>query len=237
MFKINGIDKTVLVIGDTHLPYSHPQYIEFLSHLKDKHKPDIIIHIGDEIDSHAISFHKSDSSLFNADAELDNAIIELQEGLHKLFPKMDLVESNHGSLIFRRLKAEGIPIRHLKPLNELYETPLWAWHEDILLSTKQGPVYLCHGKAAGYGKLCKEMMCSSIQGHHHSKQEITYHKSITGVRFNAFTGCLVDDESMAMAYARNNLPKSLLGSIIIDKNGTPIIERMRLDRSNRWIRE
>ena len=86
--RINAFSKKVLIIPDTHIPYSHPDYIKFLSYLKDKYKPEIVCHLGDELDYHAISFHDSDSSLFSADKELDKAIIELQEGLHKLFPKM-----------------------------------------------------------------------------------------------------------------------------------------------------
>ncbi|MEE4244541.1 MAG: metallophosphoesterase [Kangiellaceae bacterium] len=233
-YKINAIGKTVLVIPDTHIPYSHPDYIRFLASIKRFYKPDIVIHLGDELDYHAISFHDSDSSLLAADDELDKAIIELQEGLHKLFPKLYLLESNHGSLVYRKMKANGLPIRVLKPLAELYETPKWSWHHDILLITKQSPVYMCHGKAAAYGKLAKEMGCSAIQGHYHGKFEITWHRTAMGSRFNAFAGCLVDEDSMAMAYARNNLPKPVLGAMLIDKAGLPYLLKMKLDTKGRW---
>ena len=138
MFFLNGKRKNILIISDTHIPYSHPDYILFLTAVKKKYKPHIIIHIGDELDYHAISFHDSDSSLMSADMELDKAIIELQEGLAKLFPKMYLLESNHGSLVYRKLKHHGIPIRVLKDLPELYETPTWSWHFEIVLDTLMG---------------------------------------------------------------------------------------------------
>lgn len=235
--KINAVDKTILIIPDTHAPYSHPDHISFLKAVKEKYNPDIACHLGDEVDYHAISFHDSDSSLPNADQELDNAIIELQEGLHKLFKKMYLLESNHGSLAYRRCKHHGLPIRMLKDLPELYETPLWSWHHDILLLTSNGPIYLCHGKSAAYGKLAKEMGCSAIQGHYHGKFEVTWFKTAMATRFNAFCGCLVDEDSMAMAYARNNLPKPILGCMVIDKNGLPIMIKMKLNNQGRWIKE
>lgn len=232
-YKINAFNKSVLIIPDTHIPYSHPDYIKFLKYLKEKYAPDIAIHLGDELDYHAISFHDSDSSLLSADMELDNAIIELHEGLHRLFPKLYLLESNHGSLVYRKMKSNGLPIRVLKPLHELYETPLWTWHHDILLLTNHGPVYFCHGKSSTYGKLAKEMGCSAVQGHYHGKFEITWHRTATGSRFNAFAGCLVDEDSMAMAYARNNLPKPVLGAMFIDGNGIPRLLKMKLNNEGR----
>ena len=81
----------MLVISDLHLPYAHPDWFPFLKDIKDKFKPKIILNAGDEVDGHAISFHDSDSSLFNADAELDKAIDEIQ-GLKELFPKMEVLK-------------------------------------------------------------------------------------------------------------------------------------------------
>ena len=237
MKKINGTGKKILIIPDTHIPYSHLDYIKFLKYLKQKYSPDIAIHLGDELDYHAISFHDSDTSLLSADMELDKAIIELQEGLHKLFKKLYLLESNHGSLVTRKMKHMGVPIRVLKSMQDLYGTKDWSWHHEILLLTKQGPVYLCHGKSSAYGKLAKEMGCSAIQGHFHGKFEITWHKTATGSRYNAFAGCLVDENSMAMAYAKNNLPKPILGAMLIDEHGLPRLLKMKLNAKGRWDEE
>lgn len=223
MKKLDVRNKRVLFISDTHVPYSVSGYLDFLRELKHKFKPEIVIHIGDELDYHAISFHDSDVDLFSAGHELDRAIIELQEGLIKLFPKMYLLESNHGSLIFRRMKHAGVPVRVLRPLEDLYEAPLWEWHDDMLLRTNQGRVYLCHGKSGVYGKMPKEMGASCVQGHFHGKFEITYHKTVLGTRFNMFIGCLVDEKSLAMAYGKNHLPKPILGTGGLKANGEPIL--------------
>lgn len=233
-YKINGMGKRILIVPDTHIPYSHPDYLKFLKRIKDIFDPEIVIHLGDELDYHAISFHDSDSSLLSADMELDQAIVEIQEGLHKLFPKMYLLESNHGSLVYRRMKHHGVPVRTLKSLEELYETPLWTWHHDILLLTENGPTYFCHGKSKAYGKLCKEMAANAVQGHFHGNFEITWHRSSLMSRYNMFVGCLVDEDSMAMAYARNNLPKPIHGCGLINERGMPQLIRMRLNAEGRW---
>jgi hypothetical protein len=227
-------NKRVLIIGDQHIPYSHPDYINFLKALNDHFKPQVIINAGDELDYHAISFHDSDQELLGAADELNRSIIELQEGLHKLFPKMYLLSSNHGSLIYRKLKKHGIPISTLKPLKDLYETPNWTWHHEVILKTNRGDVYGCHGKTGTYAKMPKEMGMSCFQGHFHGKAEVTWHRTATRDNFNMFVGCLVDENSMAMAYGRNNLPKPILASAVIDDTGSPYVIRMNLDENGRW---
>ena len=103
------IYKSVLIVSDTHLPFAVPELIPFLKLLKKKYKPDRVIHIGDEVDKHAMSFHDSDPDLPSAGDELKLSIPIIQE-LEKMFPKMDLLDSNHGSLIYRRALKHGIPI-------------------------------------------------------------------------------------------------------------------------------
>ena len=58
--------KSVLIISDTHIPYHHQDLIPFLKDLKNIMKPDKVIHIGDELDKHALSFHDSDPDLPSA---------------------------------------------------------------------------------------------------------------------------------------------------------------------------
>lgn len=223
MLEIDARGLRVLAVSDTHLPYSKKGYLGFLSKVNDKFKPDIVIGMGDELDFHGMNFHGHDTDLYSAGHELDRAIDELQNGLHKIFPKMYLLESNHGSMVLRRAKHHGIPIRTLKPLPDLYGTPGWSWHEHILVQTNAGPVYFCHGQSGSYGKLVKEVGASTVQGHFHGKFEITYHRSALTTRFSMFVGCLIDADSLAMAYGRNHAVKPILGSGGIDRNGHPLL--------------
>lgn len=223
MLKLDARGKRVLFISDTHIPYSVSGYLSFLSDLKEKFKPDIVIHGGDEVDYHAISFHKSHAELYSAGHELDKAIIELQEGLHKLFPKLYLLESNHGSLVYRRLKHEGIPIRHLKPLHELYETPLWSWHEKILLKTNSGKVLVSHGRSATAGVWSKGAGMSTVEFHYHTKFHVTHFQSEERSWFSMHCGCLADKASMAMAYANTNIAEFINGTGALRADGQPVL--------------
>jgi hypothetical protein len=223
MLRLDARGKRVLFISDTHIPYSVHGYLQFLKDIKDKFKPDIVIHGGDEVDYHAISFHKSVGELFSSGHELDKAIIEIQEGLHTLFPKMYLLESNHGSLVTRRLKFEQIPVRVLKPLNELYETPLWEWHEKILLKTNKGKVLVSHGMSGVPMAWAKMTGCSTVEFHYHTKFHVTYFQSMNGQRYSMHCGCLADRDSMAMAYAKSNMAEFINGTGAIDENGGPFL--------------
>jgi hypothetical protein len=114
------IYKSVLIISDTHIPYHVPELMDFLKLLKKKYKPDRVIHIGDEVDKHAMSFHDSDPDLPSAGDELKLSLPIIKE-LEKMFPKMDLLDSNHGSLVFRRAFKHGIPKAYIKKYNDFLE--------------------------------------------------------------------------------------------------------------------
>jgi hypothetical protein len=230
LITLDARNKRVLFISDTHIPYSVDGYLNFLKDLKEKFKPEIVIHGGDELDYHAISFHKSDASLFSAGHELDQSIIEIQEGLHRLFPKLYLLESNHGSLIFRRLKFEGISLRHLKPLHELYETPLWEWHDKIILRTRKGKVAVSHGMSGIACAWAKTTGMSTVEFHYHTMHHITKMKSLGRESFSMHCGCLADQEKMAFAYAKANLKEFINGTGGLYADGEPVLFPYRKEK-------
>jgi len=236
MKTINAKGKRVLFIGDLHIPYMHKDAFKFLKAIKKKYRPDIVICGGDELDNSAISFHSTDVELFSAGHELERSIeiIHQKDGLHELFEDLILLESNHGSLHLRKAKSDGLPIHYLKSYQDIYETPKWKWYDDIILKTKLSDVYLCHGKSSLYNKQAREMGMSCIQAHFHSKFEVTWSKTALAERFNAFSGCLIDQKSLAFAYSRTNLPQVIHGSIVISKEGYPRLIKMNLKKNGRW---
>lgn len=236
MTNITTIDakgKAVLLIGDSHLPYEHKDYRKFCHEVKKRYKCEIDIHVGDYEDQHAISFHDSDAELFSAGHELER-VIEKTELWKKSFPKMITLDSNHGSLVIRRMKRHGVPIAHLKSLKEIYNTPKWQWVNDIFIETKIGRVYGTHGKSSAYNKLAREVGCHAFQGHHHGKCEVTWANSVFNQRFNMFVGCGVDRDSLAMAYGRNNIPQPILACGVLSKHGYPRNILMNLTKTGEW---
>jgi hypothetical protein len=237
MKKICAKDRRILVIPDTHAPFEHPDTIRFLSAIKDKYleESSLIMHLGDEVDGNQISFHDKDPDIrFSPCTELE-AAIEFIQKLYKLFPKVYLCESNHGSLVYRRQKYAGLPRHVMKSYQEILGTPNWTWAEEYWVETNLGGVYLCHFRTSTSGRLSKEMgSYGSVSGHVHSRFETVWSTNGTQTRFDVFSGCLVSRQSMAFAYGKLNLPKPVLGCLLISSRGQPTLIRMMTKKNDRW---
>lgn len=232
----NKIYNSIMVLSDMHHPYSHPDLLPFVTAVKEKYRPDKIVCIGDEVDFHALSFHDSDPDLDSAGTELKQAIRQLQP-LYKLFPNVTVVDSNHGSMVYRKGLASGIPKAALRAYREVLQAPNgWNWTPDCIYRTPLGPVYFCHGKSATPGRLASLYGMSTVQGHYHEKAQICFISTPERLLFDAHTGCLADDKSLALGYNKVNAKRPIV-SLIVIVNGIPQIIPMVLQRGGRWVRK
>lgn len=238
MLKLDCTGIDILIIPDQHFPYHHPDTFAFLEAIKKKYfsnGPFVTINLGDEIDHHNLSFHEKELGAPSASDELKDAKIFIKE-LEKIFPKQYVLESNHGSLLYRRAKHHGIPLEYFKTYKEVLETEKFSWHEDILTKTKMGMVYFCHGKSSAIGRIVKELGCSSVQGHFHTRASINWFETVMGSRFCMYAGCLVDRDRYAFRYARANIPRFIVNVSRISKYGYPHLIKMELDSNGRWTK-
>lgn len=227
-----------LWIGDTHAPYVHTDALDFLSCVKKNlFSPKTRVgHVGDEVDGHSWSFHKNDPDLMNPTAEFNAAFDWIQE-LAKVFKKVDLLESNHGSLHVRRQKDAYLPRQILRTYNEMWDVPkTWRWHMDFTFKLKSGLLcYAHHGKTANVAKLAQSMGMCALQGHYHEKMGVAYWANPLNLFWAAQSGCLIDHKSLAFAYNNTNLKRPLLGSLgIVD--GLAVSIPMVLNKRGRWVR-
>ena len=82
--------------------------------------------------------------------------------------------------------------------------------------------------------LASQYGMSTVQGHFHEKAQITYISTPEKLMFDAHTGCLADDDSLALGYNKIN-PKRPIVSILVIVNGVPQLIPMILDKKSRWI--
>ena len=227
----------IAVLGDIHSPWFHPDCPKFVQAIEKKYSPDKWISIGDEIDNHAISYHEHDPNLPSPAVELEAAIKKMQ-WLYRLAPEMDILESNHGSLVYRKAKSAGLPKHVLKSYRDILQAPPgWKWHFELTQKMSDGNlVYFHHGKTGKQGSLSQTQSMCSVQGHFHERFHITYWANSKGLYWDCHTGCLIDWKSLAMVYAKNNLKRPIIGSLIII-NGHPRLLPMILNRSGRWTGE
>lgn len=226
-------NRRILVISDTHAPYHHKDTIRFLKAIKDEYAPDRIIHIGDEIDNHAMSYHDHSPDLFSAGEELRQAR-EVIWQIEDMFPKVDVLESNHGSLWYRKAKTHGIPREALKTYEEILKTKKWKWHMELIVRLPNGqPCYFHHGRSANVLTASQHYGMSFVQGHYHEKFCVQYWGTSERLNWGMNVGCLVDDDSIAMEYNNSNLKRPIIGcGMIIDSQ--PKLMPMVLKSNGRW---
>jgi|TARA_E500000305_G_scaffold100327_1_gene93131 hypothetical protein len=224
-----------LIISDLHFPYAHKDSLPFLKAVKSWLKPDRVVNIGDEVDYHAISFHDKDPDLDNATQELLKAREDIKK-LEKLFPKMDLLHSNHGSLVFRKRKYYGLPDYIIKDYPDILDVNKknWKWHDKLILHDKYGSYYFVHNMNKDPLKSSMAIGMNFIQGHYHTDFQIKYWSSPEALKWGLSVGCLIDKDSLAFAYSRVNIRRPILGCAYIE-DGIPNLIPMVLEKGNRWI--
>lgn len=220
----------ILFISDMHIPYHHVGLLPFLEGLKARYEPTRVICVGDELDKHAMSFHDSDPDLPSAGDELQKALPIIQE-IHRLFPVMDLIDSNHGSMVYRKAKHHGIPRHYLRGYNEVLEVGKgWVWYNDLTLDMEpfgKPDVYVHHGKSKQAAKTSQAMSMSHVCGHYHESFAIEYWANPKGLYYGMNVGCLIDDDALAFAYNNSNLKRPIVGTGLIIE-GIPVLEAMEL---------
>lgn len=227
-------NKKILVISDMHLPYQHKDAIKFLAEIKKEFKPDTIISIGDLLDGHALSFHDSNPDLFSAGHELKKAK-EYVRQLEDLFPKLVEVDSNHSSLIYRRALKHGLPREYLKDYGDFLETKKWQWVDDLTLTMSNGQrCFFTHGRSADILKVSQTMGMSAVQGHYHTKFLISWWANPDNLFFSMNVGCMINQKSLAFAYAKNFKTRFIIGCGIII-NGIPRLLPMVLNAKGDWV--
>ncbi len=233
--KVGYDNSRILLISDMHIPYHHQDTIPFLLHLKEKYRPTRVICLGDEVDGHALSFHDSDPDLPSAGDEIRQALPVIAE-LFKIFPKMDILESNHGSLVWRKAKVFGIPKHYIKSYNEVLGVDSgWKWSFDLTVDLPNGQkCYMHHGKTSNIIQLSQQMGMNASQGHYHETFKIDYWGNSTGLYWGMQCGCLIDDDKLAFNYNNVNIKRPIIGTgLIIDS--IPVLEPMILDKEGRWV--
>ncbi len=216
------------IIGDTHIPYELDGYLAFCKRMFKKHEVNKVVHIGDLVDHHALSFHDSEPMLKGANGEL----IDAREALrpwYKAFPKLTLILGNHDLIPARQLKKVGMDSEvWMRPLQEVYDMPPgWVLRDELLLDN----VLYHHGYTAmgvnGYRNDAILRQCSTVSGHAHGNMGIAYTACDRAKVFGMAVGCGIDRKAMAYVYGRHFKYKPLVGCGIV-LNGKPIIEAMDL---------
>tara|TARA_A100001011_G_C14285815_1_gene833659 strand:- start:46 stop:756 length:711 start_codon:yes stop_codon:yes gene_type:complete len=209
-------ESRILVIGDLHCPFDLDEYFDFCKETYDKWNCNQTIFIGDVIDNHYSSYHETSSDGLGGADELELAVERLHR-YYKEFPKADVILGNHDRMVMRKAQTSSIPSKWIKSYKEVLEVPTWKFIERI----EYDGVQYIHGEAGTARTKSKADMQSTVQGHLHTQ---AYSEFSVGRNFKIFgtqTGCGIDFESYAMAYAKAG-KKPAIGCAVILGGHTPI---------------
>lgn len=219
---IGGNPKNVLVIGDPHEPFCKDGYLEFCREMQEKFNCGTVIHIGDAVDNHAISYHEKDVSGMSAGTEF-NLAKEKMKRWYYTFPNVRVCIGNHDALPFRKVFTAGLPKEWLKSYEELLEAPkTWKWdfvhqHEGVIYQHGTG----LSGEMASVNA-ARENRQSTVIGHLHTVCNTRFLASYKDLIFGASVGCGIDHTKYAFAYGRENTRKPVLACCVVLDGKTPI---------------
>ena len=219
----------VLVIGDTHFPCAVDGYIDFLVDCKKDWQCDRVVHIGDLVDNAALSFHLKKPQHKNPLDEYNKAMKQVRE-LTKAFPYCDLMLGNHDVLPYRWAKEVGIPEEMMRDFKSIFKLPKnWRVHERYGQKVIDGVIYQ-HGDRGRSPAIsaAKQEFSSVVQGHFHSKSEISFYANASDRIFGMQVGCGVDWKHSQMEYGIKFTAKPIISCGIVIDGNTPIIEPMLL---------
>lgn len=209
-----------LIIGDTHSPFIHRDYLDFCVETKRKYGCRRICHVGDVGDFHSISFHDQDPDGMAGGLELTT----LRKGLKswvKAFPEVDGALGNHDALAMRKAYANGIPAAYMRGFNEVLGLPR-KWRFDF--EWVYGNWRLTHGTgSSGHDaafKVAVSHRISTAQGHIHTAAGVKFHASSKDILWGMQVGCGIDRKAYAFNYGRDFKDKPILGCGVVLENGT-----------------
>ncbi|KKM22340.1 hypothetical protein LCGC14_1626370 [marine sediment metagenome] len=214
----------VLVIGDTHAPCTHPGYLDFCMDLYEQWDCDQVMHIGDVVDNHAVSFHAAHPECPGPIDEYELALENVQEW-YRAFPEARICIGNHDERLIRLAETVHIPAKFLRNYEEIWETPNWIWDYEHIIDD----VYYFHGTGNGgihpAFNAMKKMLMSVVMGHLHTASGVKWCANPQRRIFGMDTGCGIDDKAFAFAYGKHMKQRSMLSAgIVLD--GIPFHEVM-----------
>ena len=205
----------VLIIGDLHLPFEKDGYLEFCKEQEEKYNCGTVIHIGDLIDKHAISYHEHDPN-GNSIGDEHKLALEKAKKWYKAFPNVKICIGNHDALPFRKAFTAGLPSNWLKSYQEMFESPkTWEWKFTHQI---KGVIYQ-HGTGLS-GEMAsincaRENRQSTVIGHLHTVMNTRFLASYKDLIFGMSVGCGIDHTKYAFAYGKENTRKPVIACVVV----------------------
>jgi len=220
------------IIGDSHEPVSRVGYLDFCTDTFQEYHCDTIVHVGDVVDWHGISFHARQPECPGVKDEFQLAYDCVQKW-KKRFPVLKWCIGNHDERPARLARTVNIPEFMLKPYNEIWDVPEWEYDFEFIIDD----VLYKHGTGTSgvhpAWNLMNKSKMSVVMGHCHSRAGVKWSVNPRARFFAVDTGCGVDDRTFQFAYGRHYAERSVLSCAVID-DGQPISIAMKCGTGEKY---
>lgn len=205
------------IIGDTHLDVSRPGYLQFCADtLLETYDCDTIVHIGDLVDWHGISFHVRQPECPGVRDEYELAKATVAEWKYN-FPEVLWCIGNHDERPARLAQTVAMPEFMIKPYKDLWDVPEW----EVDFEFEIDGILFRHGTGCGgihpAWNLMHKVMKSVVIGHCHSRGGVKSSCN-NGKRFFAMdVGCGINEREYQFAYGKHIPERPFLScGVVID---------------------
>jgi predicted phosphodiesterase len=224
-----AVEKPIGVFGDPHIPFDHPNYLQFVIDTFKHYRVGRVVCVGDLVDHHALSRFLSETCAKGSYDELDMAIERVQ-AYTKAFPKVNMCLGNHDEIPYRQAATVGIGRRYMKSFHEILELPkTWILDEEFIINNvlfKHG--INCTGKDGALNTAINERM-STVIGHSHSHGGCKYSANKRNLIFGMNVGCGINVTAYAFAYGKNSKFRPTLGCGIVFNESNAIFVPMGIE--------
>ena len=205
----------ILVIGDTHEPFSHPNYLQFCKDQYEKYGCKSVVHVGDLADNHYPARHDTETDAMGGTQEYIQTKKKIKRWVDT-FPKLHYCLGNHDRIPERQAHKMGLSSGFLKSFSEQWDLPS-TW--DVATEHIIGGVLFTHGincggKDGAYNLAVQERM-SAVIGHQHSYLGVKYNANPRSIVFGMNVGCGIDVNAYAMRYGKYFKLKPTMGCGVV----------------------
>ena len=209
----------VLVIGDTHIPFEREDYLPFCKEVYRDYDCDTVVHIGDLVDNHAMSYHEHDPNGMSAGDEYELTKEQVRIWT-KVFPKVKVCKGNHDELPERKAITHGIPQAMIKNFKEIWGLPkTWEYQYSYEIDGVKYEHGLGRSGQYAHIKGAQQNMQSTVMGHLHTNAGVGWSANDYKIVFGLAVGCGIDRHTYAMQYANSFVKKPLLGCGVVTNRG------------------
>jgi len=211
--------RNILVIGDTHIPFEIPNYIDFCEQIGKRCKCNKVVHIGDLVDNSSISYHEHCPDGWSPKDEMKKAKTHLKKWF-RIFPRILLCRGNHDNLVSRKGRTAGLPEEVFQPFRKIWDLPK-GWKDDFTHEIYS--VRFVHG--TGYAGKYSHVQAaydnrqSTVMGHTHSSGGVEYIANNKDCVFGMNVGCGINRKRYAFAYGKDFKRKPIIGCGVVTDNG------------------